>query len=141
MAHLPQSDFSISLSQTIKSDGNWTLFLDRDGVLNHRLVGAYVRRPEEFDILPGVLEGLRICSEIFARIVVVTNQQGIGKGLMTEKALEKIHRLFPQRSTGSRREDRPDLSLRRPCGLRQPVQKTRNGNGAAGKKRFSRNQF
>ena len=71
-----------------------TLFLDRDGVLNLRLVGSYVRTLEEFTILPGVLDSLKQLTGVFQRIVVVTNQQGIGKGLMTEADLEKIHEFF-----------------------------------------------
>ncbi len=68
-----------------------TLFLDRDGVINERLPGDYVRCREEFRFLPGVLEALRYFSEYFQHIVVVTNQQGIGKGLMTEADLAEIH--------------------------------------------------
>lgn len=72
-------------------DASWTLFLDRDGVINHRIVDEYVQRPEEFVFLPGVLEAISKFSQIFGRIVVVTNQQGIGKGLMTTADLESIH--------------------------------------------------
>lgn len=76
----------------INPDKNWTLFLDRDGVLNRRLEGDYVKRPEDFEWLDGVLESLAFLKNIFGTIVVVTNQQGIGKGLMTEPELEQIHR-------------------------------------------------
>ena len=76
----------------IDPNKNWTLFLDRDGVLNRRLEGDYVQRPGEFEWLDGVPESLAYLSGVFGVIVVVTNQQGIGKGLMTEKELELIHR-------------------------------------------------
>jgi D-glycero-D-manno-heptose 1,7-bisphosphate phosphatase len=69
----------------------WTLFLDRDGVINNRIVGGYVRNWSEFEFLPGVLEALPILARKFDCIVVVTNQQGIAKGLMTEAALKKVH--------------------------------------------------
>lgn len=72
-------------------DRIWTLFLDRDGVINKRPVGDYVKSPEGFDFLPGVLDALRTLSEKFGRIVIVTNQQGIGKNLMTEGDLEAVH--------------------------------------------------
>lgn len=72
-------------------DSTWTLFLDRDGVLNKHLIDSYVRNIEEFVWEEGVLEGLQILSKVFSRIVVVTNQQGIGKGLMTEHDLNDIH--------------------------------------------------
>ncbi len=73
-------------------DKNWTLFLDRDGVINQRIVGGYVQHPDAFELLPGVPESLAFFSSVFGRIIVVTNQQGIGKGLMTEKQLETVHR-------------------------------------------------
>ncbi len=73
-----------------------TLFLDRDGVLNERLPGAYVRRWAEFRWLPGVLQALALLAPHFSRIFIVTNQQGIGKGLMTEQALAAIHQRMMQ---------------------------------------------
>lgn len=70
---------------------DWTLFLDRDGVINKRPIGDYVKSPEKFVFLDGVLEAIKILSDKFGRIVIVTNQQGIGKGRMTEGDLKKIH--------------------------------------------------
>ena len=67
------------------------LFLDRDGVINRKLPDAYVRTPEEFDFLPGVPEAVRMAREYFHRIIVVTNQQGIGKGIMSIEELENVH--------------------------------------------------
>ena len=72
-------------------DRNWSLFLDRDGVLNYRPPGDYIKTWEEFEFLPGVPEALAVISKIFKRIIVVTNQQGVGKGLMTVKDIEKVH--------------------------------------------------
>lgn len=72
-------------------DKNWTLFLDRDGVINRRIPGGYVSKPGEFVFLPGVREAIRDLSKIFDRIIVVTNQQGIGKKIMTEKQLALVH--------------------------------------------------
>lgn len=72
-------------------DRSWTLFLDRDGVINQRIAGDYVKRVEEFVFLDGVLEALQLLATQFGRIVVVTNQQGIGKGAMTEADLSAIH--------------------------------------------------
>ena len=72
-------------------DKTWTLFLDRDGVINVRLIDDYVKNPDDFIFVEGVLEAIRDLSEKFGRIVIVTNQQGIGKGLMTESELEKVH--------------------------------------------------
>jgi len=75
-----------------KIDNTWTLFLDRDGVINQRTPGAYVTDIEEFEFIDGVLNALRFFATIFEKIVVVTNQQGVGKGLMTETQLVQIHR-------------------------------------------------
>jgi D-glycero-D-manno-heptose 1,7-bisphosphate phosphatase len=69
----------------------WTLFLDRDGVINDRIVGNYVRNWAEFEFLEGVLEAMPILARKFDCIVIVTNQQGIAKGLMTEDDLNKVH--------------------------------------------------
>ena len=72
-------------------DKSWTLFLDRDGVINKRLPGDYVKRVEDFEFLPGTIEALAGLAAIFGKIIVVTNQQGIGKGLMQEADLQNIH--------------------------------------------------
>lgn len=75
----------------ISYDKTWSLFLDRDGVLNRRIVDDYVKQPAEFEWLPGVLPALRALRPRFARIVVVTNQQGVGKGVMSSRDLEAVH--------------------------------------------------
>lgn len=76
----------------LKIDSRWTLFLDRDGVINTRILGGYVQKWEQFEFLPGFLEAMKILTPEFSRIIVVSNQQGIGKGLMTEKELDILHR-------------------------------------------------
>ncbi|HWY35219.1 MAG TPA: HAD family hydrolase, partial [Nitrosopumilaceae archaeon] len=73
-------------------DKTWTLFLDRDGVINKRLENDYVKHPIDFEFLPGVLSSLKKLKDIFGKIVVVTNQQGIGKGLYRVEDLELIHK-------------------------------------------------
>lgn len=72
-------------------DKTWSLFLDRDGVINKRIVDEYVTQVAHFQWLEGVKESLADLSRIFGPVVVVTNQQGIGKGLMTEDDLTHIH--------------------------------------------------
>lgn len=73
-------------------DNNWTLFLDRDGVLNHQKEGSYIFTWDEFIFYEGVLRALKSFAAQFRYIFLVTNQRGIGKGLMTEKDLQQIHR-------------------------------------------------
>ncbi|MGL6269805.1 MAG: HAD-IIIA family hydrolase, partial [Chitinophagaceae bacterium] len=72
-------------------DKDWTLFLDRDGVINYEKEADYIRNPGEFRFYEGVPEAIKIFAQKFGRIFVVTNQKGIGKGLMTEKDLKDIH--------------------------------------------------
>lgn len=70
---------------------NWTLFLDRDGVINHEKYEDYIYNFGEFVFYDGVLEALEICSRHFGDIVVVTNQRGVAKELMTELDLMEVH--------------------------------------------------
>lgn len=72
-------------------DKTWTLFLDRDGVINLHYPNDYVKNWNEFYFLEGVLDALKNLSGIFRRIIIVTNQQGVGKGLMKEEDLQFIH--------------------------------------------------
>ncbi len=69
----------------------WTLFLDRDGVINKELRDDYVTRWEDFNFEEGALSALAKLSAIFGRIVIVTNQRGIGIQKMTEEDLNAIH--------------------------------------------------
>jgi histidinol-phosphate phosphatase family protein len=80
----------VTLSE-LKIDKTWTLFLDRDGVINLHYPNDYVKRWDEFYFLEGVLDALKTLSETFRRIIIVTNQQGVGKALMTEDDLQFIH--------------------------------------------------
>jgi D-glycero-D-manno-heptose 1,7-bisphosphate phosphatase len=69
-----------------------TLFLDRDGVINVKLDGRYVRNFEEFEFMPGAELAIASLSKIFKRILVVTNQQGIAKGIMSAEDLNSLHK-------------------------------------------------
>ena len=68
-----------------------TLFLDRDGVINRHIIDGYVTQTEAFEFLPKVLEALAVLAQEFDRILIVTNQQGIGKGFFSIADLENIH--------------------------------------------------
>lgn len=72
-------------------DASWTLFLDRDGVINQRIMGGYVQSVDQFNFIEGVPESISKFSSLFSSIFVITNQQGIGKGIMTERNLLDIH--------------------------------------------------
>lgn len=72
-------------------DQHWTLFLDRDGVINHDKDNDYIRNREEFRFYDTTLEAMAILAPLFQKIVIVTNQKGVGKGLMTSDDLQRIH--------------------------------------------------
>lgn len=78
-----------------------TLFLDRDGVINRKLPGDYVKKPEEFIFLQEVPEVISMLSKLFRHIIIITNQQGIGRGAMTEADLELVHRFMMQSIRGA----------------------------------------
>ncbi|HZA01799.1 MAG TPA: HAD family hydrolase [Hyphomicrobiaceae bacterium] len=66
------------------------VFLDRDGVINRRRPD-HVKSWSEFDFLPGTLDALASFHRIGARIVVVTNQAVVGRGLLSDADLAFIH--------------------------------------------------
>lgn len=76
---------------SFKVSADWTLFLDRDGVINQRRPDDYIKSWEEFIFLPGVLDALAVFSNHFTRIFIVTNQAGIEKGIMSHESLQAIH--------------------------------------------------
>lgn len=80
------------MNTQLQIDRGWTLFLDRDGVINHEVVGTYITDWKDFDFYKGSLEAISQLSDIFGKIVVVTNQRGVGRGLMTVDELKGIHR-------------------------------------------------
>lgn len=86
-----QSDLKNPTLDLRQIDKSWTLFLDRDGVINDEQVGRYVLHWGEFIFSKGVLDVFRKLGESFGRVIVITNQRGVGKGLMTEEALQSIH--------------------------------------------------
>ena len=74
-----------------------TVFLDRDGILNEKMLeGRYVTRWEEFHMLPGVPGALRRLNQAGLRVVVVSNQRGIARGLYSAADVGAIHAIFQQ---------------------------------------------
>jgi heptosyltransferase-2 len=66
-----------------------TVFLDRDGTLNRDT--GYVKTPEELDLFPDVPEAVMRLKQAGARVVVVTNQSGVARGLITPASLDAVH--------------------------------------------------
>lgn len=72
------------------------VFLDRDGVLNPHTPGGYLQRAEELNLLPGVARAVRQLNDIGLPVIVISNQQGVGKGLMSLDDLEAIDKRLSQ---------------------------------------------
>jgi len=74
-----------------------TVFLDRDGILNEKMPeGQYVTRWDEFRVLPSVAAALSRLNRAGLRVLVVTNQRGIARGLYSLADVEAIHARFQQ---------------------------------------------
>jgi D-glycero-D-manno-heptose 1,7-bisphosphate phosphatase len=72
-------------------DSTWTLFLDRDGVINVEKHEDYIHKWEEFHFYDGVKEALATFAQKFGKIFIVTNQRGVAKGVTQLHDLEEIH--------------------------------------------------
>lgn len=70
---------------------DWTIFIDRDGVINKEKKGEYILNWNEFIFYDGAKEAMKIFNSLFNTIVIVTNQRGVGRGLMNEFDLSHIH--------------------------------------------------
>lgn len=68
------------------------IFLDRDGTINESV--EYLHEPEKFKLLPGVVESLKRLKIAGYRLVIVTNQPGIGLGYFTKEELFLVHKKF-----------------------------------------------
>jgi histidinol-phosphate phosphatase family protein len=75
---------------------DWTLFLDRDGVINHEKKEDYIRNWAEFKFYTESLVAFPLLAKKFSRIIIATNQKGIGKGWMTDADLALIHQNMTQ---------------------------------------------
>ena len=73
-------------------DSSWTLFIDRDGVVNDEKHLDYVHTWEEFKFYKGVKEAFQIFNKRFGYIIMVTNQRGVAKGVTKLKDLQLIHK-------------------------------------------------
>lgn len=68
------------------------IFFDRDGVINYRPVGDYVKSPAEFAFCPDLFDFLLHVKNLGYLAIVITNQQGVGKGKMSLEELHSVHK-------------------------------------------------
>lgn len=74
------------------------IFLDRDGVINKKPPkGDYVRSWDAFSFLPGAIEGMQLLTKNNYDVFIITNQPGIGRGMMTKETVEDINTQFLNR--------------------------------------------
>ncbi len=73
---------------------NRAVFIDRDGTIAKDV--PYCSRPEDFVLLPGAAEGIRLLKEKGFKVVLITNQSGIARGYFTEETLARIHEKMQQ---------------------------------------------
>ena len=66
-------------------------FFDRDGVVNRSPGDGYVLSPEDFHLSDGIIESLAFLKARGFALILVTSQQGVGKGLMIQATLDAIH--------------------------------------------------
>ena len=86
-----QSELSRPSLDLSTIDKSWTLFIDRDGVINHEKKEDYILNWGEFRFYEGVEKAFQKLAGKFGKIIIVSNQRGVGKQLMTEHDLRTIH--------------------------------------------------
>jgi D-glycero-D-manno-heptose 1,7-bisphosphate phosphatase len=101
------------------------VFLDRDGVINRKArEGEYVTRWEEIQILPDVSEAIALLNQAGFRVIVVSNQRCVAKGLITTADLEALHQRLCEvlASTGAKIDAiyYCPHEIEPPCGCRKP---------------------
>ena len=73
---------------------NKAIFFDRDGVVNTRIFGGYVTRWNEFSFMPNIGETLVAIKAKGYLAIIITNQRGVGLGLMTQADLDEVHKMM-----------------------------------------------
>lgn len=65
------------------------IFIDRDGTINEDI--GYVSRPDDLIVYPWAAEAIRLINEAGLKVIVITNQSGVARGMYTEETLGLIH--------------------------------------------------
>ena len=89
LSRLSGPDQTDRTDQTDKILSGYTIFLDRDGTLNPD--PGYINSPDQFELFSGVPEALARLKRAGARLIVVTNQSGVARGLLRRGDLDAVH--------------------------------------------------
>ncbi len=73
---------------------NKAIFFDRDGVVNKRIIADYVKSVQQFDIIPEIPEIMKFLKANSYLLILITNQQGVGKGMMSQMELDIVHQFM-----------------------------------------------
>lgn len=65
------------------------VFFDRDGTINEDV--GYVSKLENFKLIPGIKPALNLLMDMGFKLFIVTNQSGVGRGIISQEALDTIH--------------------------------------------------
>jgi len=90
----PEGSLRVNIVEPVVSASRPALFLDRDGVINERIFGSYVTNWSEFRFTPGIISALCQLSTLQLPMIVVSNQAGVGKNLVTKEQLAEITQRF-----------------------------------------------
>lgn len=74
------------------------IFLDRDGTIN--IDKNYIYKPEDFELIPGVVEGLKALQDMGYLLIIITNQSGIARGYYTEEDFNILNEYMIEIFTG-----------------------------------------
>jgi len=97
---------SYQFSELPQGGSRPAIFVDRDGVINQQIAGSYVTRWSEFHFSPGIVEALAEISRLPFPIIVVSNQAGVGKGMLALAELSAItHEFVSQLASAGARID------------------------------------
>jgi D-glycero-D-manno-heptose 1,7-bisphosphate phosphatase len=102
---------------------NRAVFLDRDGTINEHSEG-YVKSWKEFHFIPNALEALKKLAQSDYKIIIITNQSAVGRGIISRDALEDMHqRMLAKVEEAGGRIDGIFACMHKPddkCGCRKP---------------------
>ena len=75
--------------------GNIAVFLDRDGTVNEEV--DFLTSPRDLHLIPRSAEAIRRANDLGLRVIIVTNQSGVARGLLTESELLEVHRALAKK--------------------------------------------